>query len=128
MSSQGAENNLIGIVKKTKLIEELSHIHGVSLGEAYALARKDMGDSPLDSEQRLLIDALDQLIWEQTRNWKGSPSDKPGIAHVLGIVGVAEDLNISLTDAAKIAANENRNNEHWPAIEWAIQFLGQKAE
>lgn len=128
MNSQGTEDNLGGIVEKTRLLEELSKERGVSLGQAYVIARKDMLDPSLKGELHLLNGALSQLIWEQTRNWAGDPFNKPGIAHVLGIVGVAEDYQISLAEAAKIAIKENRNNEHWNAIAWAIQFLGQKAE
>jgi hypothetical protein len=127
MGRQSPDMDLASIIGKTKLIEELSQARGVSLGEAYVIARGETKPQGLN-EMATLDRALSQLIVEKTRHWKGELSTKPGIAHVVGIVGVAEDLKISLAEAAKIAIKENRDNEHWEAIAWAIKFLGQETE
>lgn len=116
-----------GIIRKTNLLEELARKRNISLGEAYVITRQET--KQLDPNGMVALDrALSQLISEKTRHWQGNLSTKPGIAHVMGIVGVAEDRKIPLAEAVKIAIEENKDNEHWEAISWAIKFLGQKTE
>lgn len=122
------ELDFAGIAEKARLIETTARDRDVSLGEAYVIARKSMLAPSLIGERGFLDAALSQLIWEKTRHWRGDPRTKPGFVHVMGIVQVSEDSQISLAEAARIAIAENRDNEHWEAIAWAIKFLGQKAE
>lgn len=128
MAGRKLDTDFPGIIEKTKLIEETARSRRVTLGEAYVFIRNDLKRSSTNDQLHLLNGALSQLVFEQTRNWSGDAQSRPGIAHIVGIVGVAEDRKISLAEAVKIAIEENKNNEHWEAISWAIKFLGQKAE
>lgn len=128
MDRRKLDTNFTGIIEKTRLIEEIAKNRDISLGEAYISIRNDFKSSSANDQLHLLNGALSQLVFEQTRNWSGDAQSRPGIAHIVGIVGVAENRKISLAEAVKIAIEENKNNEHWEAISWAIKFLGQKTE